>query len=300
MDSIKLKAYGKINIGLDVINKLPNGYHEVKMVMQTVGIHDSIQINKTLQSDIKIITNLYYLPANENNLAYKAAKILFDEFDIKEGIKINMKKHIPVSAGMAGGSTDAAAVLYGVNKIFSLGLTIEELKERAVKIGADVPYCLVGGTALAEGIGEKITSLKSMPDCHILIAKPGFSVSTKHVYQNLKVHEINNHPDIDGIISGINNNDIKQIANKMGNVLENVTIKEHPQLEKIKKLMISGGALNSIMSGSGPTIFGLFDDEKLLKEAYQSLKKARVAKNLFTTGVVNTGGNLFERIKING
>ena len=299
MDYIRLKAYGKINIGLDVLKKRPDGYHDVKMIMQTVNIYDRIQINQILQPEIRIATNLYYLPSNENNLAYKAAKILFDEFGIKEGLKINIKKHIPVSAGMAGGSTDAAAVMYGVNKLFSLGLSIEDLKTRAVNIGADVPYCLVGGTAMAEGIGEKITKLKPMPDCYILVAKPGFSVSTKHVYQNLKVDEIQNHPNIDEIVLGINNKDIKQIAHEMGNVLENVTIKEHPELEMIKQEMIFRGALNAIMSGSGPTVFGLFDDEKAFNDAYASLKKSKIVKKLFTTGVINTGGDFFEGIKIN-
>lgn len=299
MNYIKLKAYGKINIGLDVLKKRPDGYHEVKMIMQTVNIFDSIHINKIIQPEIRISTNLYFLPSNENNLAYKAAKILFDEFKIKEGIKISIKKHIPVSAGMAGGSTDAAAVMYGVNKLFSLGLSIEDLKKRAVKIGADVPYCLVGGTAIAQGIGEIITPLSPMPKCYILIAKPGFSVSTKHVYQNLKVDEIKNHPCIEEIVLGIKNRDLKHIASQMGNVLENVTIKEHPELEKIKQTMILGGALNAIMSGSGPTVFGLFDNEKSINEAYSLLKKSKMAKNLFTTDVVNTGGNPFEGIKIN-
>lgn len=299
MDYIRLKAYGKINIGLDVLKRRSDGYHDVKMIMQTVDIYDRIQINKIMQPEIRIATNLYYLPSNENNLAYKAAKILFDEFNIKDGIKINIKKHIPVSAGMAGGSTDAAAVMYGVNKLFSLGLSIEELKTRAVNIGADVPYCLVGGTAMAEGIGEKITKLKSMPDCYVLVAKPGFSVSTKHVYQNLKVDEIQNHPDIDKIVLGINNKDIRQIAHEMGNVLENVTIKEHPELEMIKQEMIFKGALNAIMSGSGPTVFGLFVDEKAFNDAYSSLKKFKIVKKLFTTGVINVGGDFFEGIKIN-
>ncbi len=298
MKALKIKAYGKINIGLDVVGKRPNGYHDVRMIMQTVDIYDLITISQILQPEIRIDTNLYYVPSNENNLAYKAAKILFDEFDIKSGIKIFIKKQIPVSAGMAGGSSDAAAVLYGINKLYSLGLSTSQLMERAVTLGADIPYCLVGGTALAEGIGEKITRLNPFPKCYILIAKPGFGVSTKHVYQNLKWNEVENHPNIKEIINGIDNNDIKHISKYMDNVLESVTIKEHPFLEQIKKRMIEKGALNSIMSGSGPTVFGIFDSRKSVTDAYITLKREKIAKKIYVTSVINTGGDIFEGIKI--
>ena len=174
MREMKLKALAKINLGLDVVRKREDGYHEVRMIMQTIHLYDQIRIHELQKPGIKVKTNLYYLPVNEDNLVYKAAKLLMDEFGIKKGLSINLKKFIPVAAGMAGGSSDAAAVMVGVNRLFKLGLTREELMERGVKIGADVPYCIMRGTALAEGIGEKLTILPPMPACHILIAKPAY------------------------------------------------------------------------------------------------------------------------------
>lgn len=287
MDSLRLRAYGKINLGLDVVNKRPDGYHNVKMVMQTVNIFDRIEINKIFIPEIRISTNLFYVPINENNLVYKAAKLLMDEFNIKGGVKINLRKYIPVSAGMAGGSSDAAATLFGLNKLFMLELTIEELMERGLKIGADVPYCLIRGTALAEGIGERLTRLPPMPNCHVVIAKPGFSVSTKYVYENLKVNEIDIHPDIDGIILGIRQNNIYTVASKLQNVLESVTVSEYPVIQQLKETMIRNGALNSIMSGSGPTVFGLFDNLKYAKRAFKSIKESKLAKQLYITEFYN-------------
>lgn len=221
-----LRAYGKINLGLDVVRKREDGYHEVRMVMQTVGVYDRIDLDRKKRAGITVETNLYYLPNNENNLAYRAAKLLMDEFGIREGLHIKLAKYIPVAAGMAGGSSDAAAVLFGVNKMFDLGLSREELMERGVKIGADVPYCLLRGTALSEGIGEILTPLPPMPQCRVLIAKPGVSVSTKWVYDNLRANELKQeeHPDIDGMAEAIRRRDLAGVASRMGNVLEKVTI----------------------------------------------------------------------------
>ncbi len=203
MDKIKLKALGKINLGLDVLGRRPNGYHDVRMVMQTVYLYDQILLEKTDKEGISLKTNLFYLPVNENNLAYRAAKMLIDEFTIKEGVHISLEKHIPVAAGMAGGSSNAAAVLYGMNRLFQLGLTDQELMERGVKLGADVPYCIMRGTVLAEGIGEELTPLPAMPKCHVLLAKPPISVSTQKVYEKLDAQEVTKHPDIDGILLGL-------------------------------------------------------------------------------------------------
>ena len=199
---LRLKAYGKINLALDVLGKRDNGYHDVRMIMQTVGLHDRIELYRTKEPGIRLETNLFYLPNNEQNLAYRAAALLIEEFGVKEGVSIQLKKFIPVSAGMAGGSTDAAAVLFGVNKMFGLGLSIKELMERGVKLGADIPYCLMRGTALSEGIGEELTPLPQIPQCQVLIAKPGISVSTKVVYESLDAMELKpeDHPDIDGMI----------------------------------------------------------------------------------------------------
>lgn len=269
-----LKAYGKINLGLDVLRKREDGYHEVRMVMQTVGLYDRIDLMYLEQPGIKVETNLYYLPNNENNLAYKAAKLLIDEFGVKKGVSIKLKKFIPVAAGMAGGSSDAAAVLFGVNRMFGLGLSIEQLMERGVKIGADVPYCVLRGTALSEGIGEVLTPLPPLPQCQVLIAKPAISVSTKFVYENLGVNELRpeQHPDIDAMVEAIGREDIHGIASHMGNVLETVTIKAHPVIGQIKEMMMDMGAMGSLMSGSGPTVFGLFGNSKEALAAYERMR----------------------------
>ena len=290
MDKIKLKALGKINLGLDVLGRRPNGYHDVRMVMQTVYLYDQILLEKTDKEGISLKTNLFYLPVNENNLAYRAAKMLIDEFAIKEGVHISLEKHIPVAAGMAGGSSNAAAVLYGMNRLFQLGLTDQELMERGVKLGADVPYCIMRGTVLAEGIGEELTPLPAMPKCHVLLAKPPISVSTQKVYEKLDAQEVTKHPDIDGILLGLQTGDLKKITSSMGNVLENVTITEYPQIERIKDVMKEEGALNAMMSGSGPTVFGLFDDKATAEQACEALRESKIARTVFLTTVFNNGG----------
>lgn len=280
MNRIQMKALAKVNLGLDVIRRREDGYHEVKMIMQTVRLYDRIILEKT-QQGISMETNLSFLPVNEQNIAYRAAKMLMDEFHIQSGLHIKIDKHIPVAAGMAGGSTDGAAVLYGVNKIFELGLTKRQLMERGVKLGADVPYCIMRGTVLSEGIGEILTPVPSLPDCHILIAKPPVSVSTKHVYENLKLDKIEKHPDIDGMIEALRMEDLHGVTQRMENVLETVTIPEHPEIQQIKDLMIKEGALNALMSGSGPTVFGIFDDREKGMRARDLLRKSSLARHTY-------------------
>ncbi len=287
MDKIKLKALGKINLGLDVLGRRPNGYHDVRMVMQTVYLYDQILLEKTDKEGISLETNLFYLPVNENNLAYRAAKMLIDEFAIKEGVHISLEKHIPVAAGMAGGSSNAAAVLYGMNRLFQLGLTDQELMDRGVQLGADVPYCIMRGTVLAEGIGEKLTPLPAMPKCHVLLAKPPISVSTQKVYEKLDAQKVTKHPDIDGILLGLQTGDLKKITSSMGNVLENVTITEYPQIESIKDVMKEEGALNAMMSGSGPTVFGIYDDKMLARRAAARIREEQLAKQVHVTTMHN-------------
>lgn len=287
MDNITLKALAKINLGLDVVRRREDGYHEVRMIMQTIHLYDKLDIAKTKERGIAITSNLSYVPTNENNLVYKAGKLLMDEFDIKEGVSVNLQKRIPVAAGMAGGSSDAAAMLYGMNEIFGLGLSRQQLMDRGVKIGADVPYCLMRGTALAEGIGEKLTSLPPMVKCPVLIAKPQISVSTKFVYQNLKLDENTVHPDIDQLVEDIENKDLHAIASHMGNVLETVTISEYPVIAEIKEHMLNAGAINSMMSGSGPTVFGLFEDEETARKAYDVIAKSGLAKQIYLTSIYN-------------
>ena len=234
-----------------------------------------------------MMTNLSFLPTNENNLVYKAAKLLMDEFQIRDGIDVTLHKYIPVAAGMAGGSTDAAAVLYGMNRMFELGLSKEELMQRGVKIGADVPYCIMRGTALAEGIGEQLTALPPMVKCPILIAKPQISVSTKFVYENLKLDENTVHPDIDRLVEDIRRKDLAAITSDMGNVLETVTIPNYPVIAEIKEHMMEHGAAGAMMSGSGPTVFGLFDDKEKAVAAYEAMQASGLAKQVYLTSIYN-------------
>lgn len=283
MESIRLKARAKINLGLDVLGKREDGYHEVRMIMQTIGIYDRIIINKIPEDEIRIVSNLSFLPVNENNLIYKAAKLLKDKYNFAGGVEVNLNKFIPVAAGMAGGSTDAASTLFGINKLFDLGLSTKTMMDLGVCIGADVPYCVMRGTALAEGIGEKLTRLKSVPHMWIVIAKPSINVSTKLVYENLDMGGVSTHPDIDGIISAINEQNIEQIALRMGNVLETVTIPLYPVIQDIKNDMITHGAYNAMMSGSGPTVFGIFPDEQTALNCQVYLKEKGDARTVYIT-----------------
>lgn len=287
MERLELKALGKINLGLDVLGRRENGYHDVRMVMQTLYLYDNVTLIKKEEPGIELESNLRFLPTDENNIAWKAANLLIEEFQIPTGVKIILDKHIPVAAGMAGGSTNAAAVLYGMNKMFHLGLSQQELMDRGVKLGADVPYCIMRGTVLAEGIGEILSPLPPMPKCQILIAKPPISVSTKMVYEKLDSKEIENHPDIDGLIDGLKAQDLRKIASSMGNVLEKVTIEEYPVIEEIKQSMLSEGALGAMMSGSGPTVFGIFDNKQTVKNAYNKIKKQGLARQVYIANVHN-------------
>lgn len=285
MKQIDLKALAKINLGLDVLGRRENGYHDVRMIMQSIYLYDEVRIKRTKNPGIKVETNLYFLPTGKENIAYKAAEMLIEEFHITEGVHITLNKHIPVAAGMAGGSSNAAAVLFGMNKMFDLKLTQQELMERGVKLGADVPYCIIRGTVLAEGIGEELTTLTSMPKCFVLIAKPPISVSTKVVYEALDAKEIVEHPDIDGLINGLEQHDLKKIAACMGNVLEDVTIPMHPVIEEIKQEMKNAGALNAMMSGSGPTVFGLFETKAAARKAQDRIRRKSLAKQVYVTNV---------------
>ncbi len=289
MDKIQLKALAKINLGLDVLRRREDGYHEVKMIMQTIGLHDDLEIRKTKTPGIQVKTNLYYLPTNENNLVYKAAKLLMDEFQIQDGVSIQLKKRIPVAAGMAGGSSDGAAVLWGINQMYGLGLSMQALMERGVRLGADVPYCIQRGTALAEGIGEKLSVLPPMPKCTILIAKPGISVSTKFVYENLHANDLKpeQHPDVDSMIEAMRQKDLGLLCSRMGNVLETVTIPAYPVINEIKRTMMDNGAIGSMMSGSGPTVFGIFDSPVAAKQAVKAVRAAKLAKQICLTTPYN-------------
>ena len=287
MDEISLKALAKINLGLDVSGKREDGYHEVRMIMQTIHLYDRVEIKKTKSPHIHVETNLFYLPVDENNLVYKAAKLMKTEFKIREGVRITLQKFIPVAAGMAGGSSDAAAVMVGMNRIFNLGVRQSRLMELGLKIGADVPFCIMRGTALAEGIGEKLTPLPPMPKCPVLIAKPAVSVSTKRVYEHLRLTEATEHPKIDLIVENLKKKNLKGVAGNMGNILETVTAKEFPVISEIKKLMKENGALGAMMTGSGPAVFGIYHNEKEIRKAYDALKQSGLAKNVYTSDIHN-------------
>lgn len=287
---MRLRALAKINLGLDVLCRREDGYHELRMIMQTINMYDQLDMEISEERGIHITSNLPFIPTNENNLVYKAAKLLMDEFQVEQGLNVDLQKFIPVAAGMAGGSSDAAAAMIGVNRLFGLGLSVKELMKRGVKVGADVPYCLLRGTALAEGIGEKLRPLPPCPDCYVLIGKPGISVSTKFVYENLRANELKEHPPIDRMLEALQWHNLYKIADYMGNVLETVTIPKYPVIEEIKNHMKEHGALNAMMSGSGPTVFGLFDDKETAERACEELRASRLAKTVFLTTVFNNGG----------
>ncbi len=284
MDKLALKAYGKINLGLDVLRKRPDGYHDLKMIMQMVDVYDDIIITKTDRKDeIVVATDKFVLENEKGNLAYMAAKLLFDEFDIHQGIEIKINKRIPIAGGMAGGSSDCATTLMGINKMFDLKLSKEDLMKRGVKLGADVPYCVLGKTAIAEGIGEILTPLPTPPSCYVIIAKPPVSVSTAFVYGNIRPDEITKRPDIDGMAEAIKNGDLYKMSSLLYNVMEDVTVPEYPIIADIKKMMIENGALNSIMSGSGPTVFGIYDNLERAENTMKLLKKSNLTEQLYLT-----------------
>lgn len=287
---MRLRALAKINLGLDILRKREDGYHEVRMIMQTIQMYDVLKMKKVKKPGISLSVNYPYIPSDERNLVYKAAKLLMDEFQVREGVDICLEKFIPVAAGMAGGSSDAAAAMVGINRLFKLGLSERELMDRAVNIGADVPYCIMRGTALAEGIGEKLTRIAQIPDCFVLIGKPGISVSTKMAYESLQLDKISSHPDIDGMIRDIENDDLLTMTEKMGNVFEPGIIEKYPVIGEIKNLMEDNGALKAMMSGSGPTVFGIFDDREKMEAAAAVLRESGLAKTVFATEVTKTGG----------
>jgi 4-diphosphocytidyl-2-C-methyl-D-erythritol kinase len=292
MDILNYKARAKINLGLDVCRRLDNGYHEVKMVMQSVDLYDELEFKRRKDPDIILsVSSRDYLGDLGNNLIFKAAKLMKEQFSIREGIEIKLKKNIPVAAGMAGGSTDAAATMLAMNEMFELGLTKEQLMDKALMLGADIPFCVLGGTALAEGIGEKLTPLAAPPSASLLVVKPPIMVSTKWVYDRLDANAIEKHPDIDSMVEALSQGDLKGITDNMENVLETVTEKEYPIISDIKKMMLGSGAMNAMMSGSGPSIFGVFLDEEMANTAAvyvdQTLRTKGVKAQVNVTGFYN-------------
>jgi 4-diphosphocytidyl-2-C-methyl-D-erythritol kinase len=273
VESLRLlvKAPAKINLSLDVLHKRSDGYHEVKMVMTTIDLADRIELAPLPSNTIKIVSHNRFVPDDHRNLAYQAAKLLKEMFGVQEGVAISITKTIPVAAGLAGGSSDAAATLRGLNKLWKLGLTLDELAEIGAKIGSDVSFCVYGGTALATGRGEKIEPIPAPPSCWVILAKPTIGVSTAEVYRNLNVNSIQ-HPDVDGMVQAIKNQDYGKICSLVGNVLEEVTMKMYPEVAHIKEQMKRFGADAVLMSGSGPTVFGLVQHDSRLQRIYNGLR----------------------------
>lgn len=285
MEKIVCKAMAKVNLGLDVLRRRQDGYHEVRMIMQSVDLYDVLTFEKTEAAGIVIRTNKKNIPTDQRNLIYKAADLLMRKYSITDGLCVTLEKRIPMAAGMAGGSTDAAAVFVAMNELFSLHMTQESMCELAVTIGADVPYCIVGGTVLAEGIGEKLTKLADAPACTLLIAKPSVGVSTKYVYENLHADKLRQHPDIDGMLTAICEDDLDGVAKRLGNVLETVTVKAYPVIEKLKSWMMEHGAVNALMSGSGPTVFGIYKEAQEAQRACEQLRRLDFAQQVETAGL---------------
>ncbi|NLK36960.1 MAG: 4-(cytidine 5'-diphospho)-2-C-methyl-D-erythritol kinase [Epulopiscium sp.] len=284
MKEIRLRARAKINLTLDVTGKREDGYHELRTIMQTVNLQDGIYMKKIDKPVIRVKSNWEWLPTDERNLAYRGAQLMRDTFGIQEGVFIELQKHIPVAAGLAGGSADCAAVLVGMNRLFGLRQSRETLMKMAAKLGSDIPYCILRGTALAEGIGDVITPVTHpFPPCFLVLVKPAFSVSTAYVYQHLRLDEIKVHPNTEEMLRAISRGDLHTIAHELCNVLETVTIPKHPQIGEIKDRMKALGALGTLMSGSGPTVFGLFDKEEIALSAAGILKQEFGIKDVFVT-----------------
>ena len=307
---LNLKAYAKVNLALDVLRRRPDGYHDVKMIMQNISLYDELTFcvededikkfsdisddkkdktdngankNQFANYKITLTANSDKVPTDERNLIYKAVKLMFEQYNIAADIKIHLEKHIPVEAGMAGGSTDCAAAIKALNELFSLGLSENEMMDIGVKLGADVPFCIMAKTALSEGIGERLSPLKPLPSCYILVAKPPISVSTGMVYKNLRCDELKSHPDVDGMIDALSKGSLTGVAERMDNVLETVTVVLHPEIEELKNIMKDRGALNSIMSGSGPTVFGLFDDKARADAAKEFIISKGLSNEVYIT-----------------
>lgn len=282
-EQIEVTAPAKINLSLDVIGRREDGYHEVRMVMQSIKLCDRVRINRIAGNDIVLKNSLSYLPSGKGNLAYDAAVLFREQTGITDGIFIEVEKNIPVAAGLAGGSTDAAAVLCGLNELFETGLSERELRATGLRLGADVPFCIMGGTALAEGIGEKLTRLKDATRFHVLLVKPMTGVSTKEVYTRLDQKSGIPHPDIDGMLRAIEEEDHLGVASRIGNVLEPVTLELCPEIERIERQMKNFGCEGVQMSGSGPTVFGLFADRDRAKAAYMHFKIGEFGGQTFLT-----------------
>lgn len=295
MNSISIKAYAKINLTLDVVGKRPDGYHDVEMIMQSVDLYDEI-ILKEIHEGIELCSNIQDLPTDDGNIAWRAAQLIKTEFGITRGIHITINKNIPIEAGLAGGSTDCAGVLSGLNRLWNLGMEGARLRALGKRLGADVPFCLMGGTALAQGIGDILTPIDSKEDMWLAVVKPEFGVSTKEVFTGLKLEDIKKRPDNQKMIEHLKSGQIQNIAEGLVNVLEGVTIPMYPEILRIKAQLKAQGALGSLMSGSGPTVYGIFRDKvsanvaaKALKREYEQIYALKTVKKGLVMGTIIQG-----------
>lgn len=292
---MRYKANAKINLSLDVTGVRENGYHDVRMIMQSIELCDYLDIEVNNSGRIELTCSNPEIECDKSNLIYKAADKLINKavdeeiIDKNTGVTISLQKNIPIAAGLAGGSTDAAATLVGLNEELGLGYSSSELRGLGVTLGADIPFCIEGGTYLSEGIGEVLSKLKDAPVCFIVLVKPDINVSTKFVYDNLILNEETVHPDVDAMLDAIETGSIKRVADCLDNLLATVTEKEYPIIVDIKNILKENGALNAIMSGSGPTVFGLFDDEEKAKEALSILGSKVEFKQGFVTTFAKYG-----------
>ncbi|AOZ92822.1 4-(cytidine 5'-diphospho)-2-C-methyl-D-erythritol kinase [Paenibacillus crassostreae] len=266
------KAPAKINLMLDVLHKRPDGYHEVEMVMTMVDLADRLEMVELPRDTIIISSQVGYIPLDEKNLAFQAARLIKDRYDVKRGVHIHLDKKIPVAAGLAGGSSDAAATLRGLNRLWGLNIPMIELQELGAELGSDVPFCVTGGTALATGRGEVLHSICNPPQCWVVLAKPPINVSTQEVYTRLRSDQISKHPSAADMIAAIQSGSFQEVCEQLGNVLEDVTLKLHPEVQQLKEAMMRLGADGTLMSGSGPTVFGLVSKESKVPRIYNGLR----------------------------
>jgi len=290
MEHVLLKARAKINIALDVLGKRADGYHDLRMIMQSVALHDLVFMKKTPQDGIVLHTNHSWLPVNEKNLVYRAVARLKERYDIRSGVYVDLQKAIPVSAGLAGGSTDCAAALIGMRMLFKLPISTEELMDIGAGLGADVPYCIMRGTALAEGLGERLKRLPPHPMVYVLLTRPPFYVSTAQVFQRFQMDRAESRPDVDGIVQALEAGDVKAVADRFCNVLETVTIPDYPVIAQVKDTMREAGCLGTLMSGSGPTVFAYFDRRDQALSARRLLRQQiPQVKETYLTTIFNPG-----------
>lgn len=286
---IERKAYAKINLGLDVTGVREDGYHIVKMIMQNVDLYDTLTFEDNDSGEIVLTASTDKIETDERNLICKVARQLKDKFNVKQGVTMHLVKRIPVAAGMAGGSTDGAATYLALNELWGLNLSKKELCELAVYLGADIPYCIIGGTALAEGIGEELTAISDMPTCHLVIAKPAIDVSTGWVYKELDSREGIKHPDIDGIKAAIEEGNLNKMCALIGNVLEEVTASKYKEVGQLEEILRKEGAVGAFMTGSGPTVFGVFDKKDAAEAGYRAVVESKLAPETFLSAPINPG-----------